>query len=182
MNFYIKGETGMIKKRLEDALNDQINAEYYSAYLYASMAAHFENKNLKGFANWMRVQVQEELAHGTRMYDYLNERGGRVCLKAIDAPPHEWSSILEVYEEVYKHEQHVTELINKLVTLAQVENDHAFYIFLQWFVEEQVEEEGSADDIVQQLKLMGDNTGALFILDRELKQRIFNNPFVTEQA
>lgn len=169
----------MIKKSLEDAINQQVNAEFYSAYLYASMAAYFDEKNLKGFANWMRVQVQEEMAHGKRMFDYLGERGGRVVLQAIEAPPHEWNSILEVFETVYKHEQHVTALINNLVSLALKENDHAAYIFLQWFVDEQVEEEGSADEVVQQLKLMGNEAGPLFMLDREMKQRVFLDPFVS---
>lgn len=166
----------MIKTEIQNALNEQINAELYSAYLYASMGAFFESQNLKGFANWMNVQYQEEVAHATRMYNYLNERGGRVILMAIDAPPTEWNSPVNVFEEVYKHEQKVTELINNLVDLSMELKDHATYNFLQWFVAEQVEEEASADEILQQLKLLADNTGALFMIDRELGQRVFVDP------
>ncbi|MDD2586310.1 MAG: ferritin [Syntrophomonadaceae bacterium] len=172
----------MIKTEIQDAINEQINAELYSAYLYASMGAFFESLNLKGFANWMNVQYQEEVAHATRMYNYLNERGGRVILKAIDAPPTEWNSPVNVFEEVYKHEQKVTELINNLVDLSMGLKDHATYNFLQWFVAEQVEEEASADEILQQLKLLADNTGALFMIDRELGQRVFVDPNATPKA
>ncbi|MDD3890622.1 MAG: ferritin [Syntrophomonadaceae bacterium] len=172
----------MIKTEIQDAINEQINAELYSAYLYASMGAFFESQNLKGFANWMNVQYQEEVAHATRMYNYLNERGGRVILKAIDAPPTEWNSPVNVFEEVYKHEQKVTELINNLVDLSMGLKDHATYNFLQWFVAEQVEEEASADEILQQLKLLADNTGALFMIDRELGQRVFVDPNATPKA
>lgn len=166
----------MIKEKLQDAINEQINKELYSAYLYASMAAYFESVNLKGFANWMSIQRQEEEAHAFRFYKFVNERGGRVIFKAIDTPPSEWSSPLKVFEEVYKHEQFVTSLINDLVDLAQQEKDHAMYNYLQWFIDEQVEEEASADEIVQQLKMVGDNAGALFMLDRELGQRVFVDP------
>jgi len=133
----------MISKKIEKALNKQINAELYSAYLYLSMVAYFESVNLPGFANWMKVQTQEELMHAMKIYDFVNERGGRVVLKAIEAPPTEWDSPLDAFEATYKHEQKVTGLINNLVNLAIEEKDHATSSFLQWFVNEQVEEESS---------------------------------------
>ena len=161
---------------MEKALNDQINAEMYSAYLYLSMSAYFQSKSLTGFANWMKVQAQEEMVHAMKMYDFVNERGGRVILAAIAAPPLEWDSPLNAFEGVYEHEQKVTGLINNLVELALEEHDHATNIFLQWFVSEQVEEEDSANEVVQKIKLMGDAQGGLFMLDRELGQRVFSPP------
>jgi len=166
----------MLDPKMEEAFNNQINAEIYSSYLYLSMAAYFESANLGGFANWMRVQVQEENLHAMKMFDYVNERGGRVILKAIEAPKTEWESPLEVFEDTYKHEQHVTSLINELVSLAQELKDHATESFLQWFVDEQVEEEQSADKVVQHLKLMEGFKGGLFMMDRELGQRVFTPP------
>ena len=166
----------MIKEKIKDAINKQINAEMYSAYLYLSMSAYFESINLKGFANWMKAQVQEEMVHAMKFYDYINERGGRVLLTAIDAPPTQWDSSLAVFEYTYKHEQRVTGLINGLVDLAISEKDHATNNFLQWFVAEQVEEESSADAVVQKLKIAGDRSGGLFMLDRELGQRVFTPP------
>jgi ferritin len=161
---------------MQDALNDQINAELYSAYLYLSMAAHFEAANLKGLANWMRVQNQEETFHGMKFFDYVLSRQGRVELKAIAAPPTKWKSPLAVFEAVYEHELKVTGLINKLATLAQRENDHATGVLLHWFINEQVEEEANADAIVQKLKLIGDNSSGLFLLDQELAQRVYTPP------
>jgi len=169
----------MISKKIQDALNEQINAELYSAYLYLSMDAYFQSTNLVGFANWMRVQTQEEMAHATKMYDYVNERGGKVTLKQIAGPPTEWESPLAIFEAVYEHEQKVTALINNLVDMAIAEKDHAANTFLQWFVNEQVEEESSADLMVQKLKLMKDAPGGLYMLDNELGQRVFTPP-VTE--
>ncbi len=166
----------MITKTMEKALNDQINAEFYSGYLYLSMAAYFESINLAGFANWMRVQTQEELAHGMIMYNFLNERGGRVTLAAIETPPVEWKTAQKVFEDVYAHEQKVTGLINKLVDLAIKERDHATNAFLQWFVTEQVEEELNASTILNQLKIAGNVPNALFMIDRELAARVFNLP------
>jgi len=166
----------MISKKMEKALNDQVNAELYSAYLYLSMESYFKSENLNGFANWMRVQTQEEVSHAMKIYDFINERNGRVILKAIEGPQTKWDSHLAVFEAVYAHEQKVTGLINKLVDLAINENDHATNNFLQWFVNEQVEEESSADEIVQQLKMMKDAPGGLFMLDRELGQRVFTPP------
>lgn len=166
----------MIKGKIEKALNDQINAEMYSSYLYLSMSSYFSSINLNGFATWMRVQAQEELTHAMKFYDYVIERGGRVTVKAIEAPPAEWDSPLKVFEHVYTHEQKVTGLINDLVNLAIAEKDHATTAFLQWFVTEQVEEESSADEIVQKVKLVGDQGAGLLMLDQELGQRVFTPP------
>ncbi len=163
----------MLSEKMQDAINEQINAELYSAYLYLAMNAYFESANLPGFANWMRVQTQEELTHAMKLYDYVNERGGRVTLKAIAQPPVEWDSPLAAFEAAYKHEQKVTGLINELVNLAIAQKDHAANTFLQWFVNEQVEEEKSADEIVQKLRLTGEAPAALFMLDQQLGQRVF---------
>jgi len=172
----------MVNKKIEGALNQQLNAELYSSYLYLSMSAYFQSINLPGFANWMRVQAQEELVHAMKFYDFINERGGRVMLQQVKAPPAEWSSPLDVFENAYKHEQKVTGLINDLVNLAVGERDHATNIFLQWFVTEQVEEEASADEVVQKLKLVGDDSSGLFMLDGEMGQRVFTPPATSAKA
>jgi ferritin len=169
----------MIHERMQEALNKQLNAELYSSYLYLSMSAHFQSLNLGGFANWMRVQAQEELMHALKFYDYVNERGGRVVLHPVEAPPSAWDSPLAAFEHVYQHEQKVTGLIHKLVDLAVEARDHATNNFLQWFVSEQVEEEASANEVVQKLKLAGDAASALFMIDRELAQRVFVPPAAT---
>jgi ferritin len=166
----------MIGKKMEKALNDQINAEYYSAYLYLAMVAYFESENLPGFANWMKTQVQEETAHAMKLFDFVCERGGRVTLKAIDQPGKTWKSPLAAFQAAYKHEQLITGRINKLVDLALAEKDHATNAFLQWFVNEQVEEETSVDSIVQNLKMAENAPGAQFMIDRELGQRTFTPP------
>lgn len=166
----------MIDKKMQGALNEQIIAELYSAYLYLSMVAYFESINLPGFANWMRVQTQEEVMHAMKIYDYVNERGGRVILKSISQPQTEWESPLAAFEAAYEHEQKVTGLINGLVNLAIEEKDHAANMFLQWFINEQVEEESSADAIVQKLKLMANAPGGLYMLDNEMGQRVFTPP------
>jgi ferritin len=166
----------MINEKVQGALNEQIKWELYSAYLYLSMAAYFESINLPGFANWMKVQVQEELSHAMKFFDYVNGRGGRVTLAAVEAPPSEWDSPLAVFEATYEHEQVVTGRINALVDLAVAESDYATNQMLQWFVTEQVEEEASADEMVQKLKLVGKEGGGLFMLDRELAQRVFTPP------
>jgi ferritin len=163
----------MLSRNMEKAFNEQMNAEMYSAYLYLSMCAYFQSINLNGFANWMRIQAQEEMVHAMKFYDFINERGARVTLKAIDSPPIEWDSPLAAFEGVLEHEQKVTGLINDLVDLAIKEKDHASHTFLQWFVSEQVEEEDSANEVVQKIKLVGDAKGGLFILDREMGQRVF---------
>jgi len=166
----------MIGKKMGAALNDHINAEFYSAYLYLSMVSYFDSVNLAGCAAWMRAQVQEELMHAMKMYGFVTERRGRVVLKAIEEPPSERESALAAFEAAYKHEQLVTGRINDLVNLAIEEKDHAANSFLQWFVNEQVEEETSADNVVQNLKMAEDAPGALFIIDRELGQRVFTQP------
>lgn len=166
----------MISKKMADAINDQINAEFYSSYLYMSMAAYFDSINLKGFENWMRVQAQEEDFHAKKFFDYLLSRQGRVQLKAIAEPATTWKSPLDVFQATYKHETQVTARINKLATLALKEDDHATSVLLHWFINEQVEEESNADALVQKLKMIGDNSGALFLLDQELATRVFVPP------
>lgn len=172
----------MIDEKMQGALNKQLNAELYSSYLYLSMAAHFQSANLDGFANWMRVQAREELMHAMKFYDYIDERAGRVVLHPVEAPPSEWDSPLAVFENVYRHEQGVTGMINKLVDLAIEASDHATNNFLQWFVAEQVEEEASVDEVVQKLKLVADDPSGLFMIDRELAQRVFVAPATTTQG
>ena len=166
----------MISKKVQDAFNDQINAELYSAYLYYSMQAYFEELNLEGFANWMNIQIQEELSHVTKFTNFINERGGRVIPKAIECPPTEWESPAVAFEATYIHEQAVSASINNLVDIAIAENDHASKIFLDWFVSEQVEEEASVNAVVQKMKLMKDSPHGLFMIDRELAQRVFTPP------
>ena len=166
----------MIGKKMEDALNDQINAELYSAYLYLAMAAYFDSANMAGFASWMRVQTQEETAHAMKIFDFVSERGGRVVLKAIEEPAKEWKSPLAAFKAAYEHEQYITGRIDDLVNLAIKEKDHASNAFLQWFVNEQVEEETSVDSVVQQLTMAEKAPGALFMMDRELGQRTFSPP------
>ena len=165
-----------MNEKIQEAFNDQINAELYSSYLYLSMAAYFASVNLPGFAHWMKCQAQEEVVHAMKFYDYMNERGGNVVLSAIEGPPTSWASPLNAFEEAYAHEQKVTGLINGLVDLAIEEKDHASNNFLQWFVAEQVEEEDTADGVVQSLKLAGTQGGGLFMIDRELGKRVFTLP------
>lgn len=163
----------MLNDRIEERLNEQIRHELQSAYIYFGMAAYFESISLKGFANWMTVQAQEELAHAYRIFDFINDRSGRAVLKALDAPPGTWDSPLAAVTSAYEHECKVSQSINECVTLALEEKDHMTNGFLQWFVTEQVEEEASADDLVQKLKLIGDNASGLFLLDNELSKRTF---------
>ena len=162
----------MLNKKVEKALNAQLNAEMYSSYLYLSMAAYCEAKDLPGFAHWMTTQAQEELFHAMKFYDYINERGGRVTLTKIDGPMTTWASPVKMFGHVYQHEVKVTGLINKLVDLVIKEKDHATNNFLQWFVKEQVEEEASASEVLGRLKLIGKNSNGLLMYDRELAQRM----------
>ncbi|MCT4660764.1 MAG: ferritin [Tissierellales bacterium] len=166
----------MLKASLEKAINEQITAEMYSAYLYLSMAAYFEEQNLPGFANWMRVQFEEEQFHAMKFFDYVNERGGRVRLGAIEQPQIEWNGPIDVFEETYKHEQHVTSLINNLMDLAIEERDHAMKSFLNWYIDEQVEEEANVTSLLDQLKLIDGKGHGMLMLDRELSQRSFTAP------
>jgi ferritin len=161
----------MLSESMNTALNDQINAELYSAYLYMSMNAYFRSINLDGFATWMHAQAVEETEHAQKFFDFVNQRGGRVVFGAIDAPPAEWASPLAVFEDTLRHEQKISASINNLMEVALTEKDHATQIFLQWFVTEQVEEEESVGGVLEQLKLMGDAQGGLFMLDRELGKR-----------
>lgn len=162
----------MIAEKIQKAINKQINMELYSAYLYLSMAAHFQAANLNGFANWMKAQAKEELLHGMKLYDYVLDRDGRVALETIAAPPDAWGSPLAAAEDAYRHERENTTLINDLYVLANQEGDHVTAIYLHWFITEQVEEESSANRIVERLKLVGDSSAGLLLMDRELAARI----------
>lgn len=168
----------MINEKLEKAFNDQINKELYSEYLYLSMQAYFERLNLKGFVNWMSVQVQEEHAHALGMFDYLNQRGGTVVLEAIDKPETEWSSPLAVFEQVLEHEEFVTSRINALMDVAEETKDRAAMSFLNWYLKEQVEEEDNVGNVLATLKLIGDDKKALLMLDKDLAARTFVAPVI----
>lgn len=161
----------MISDNLRDAINEQIKYELYSAYMYLAMSADCADRNLLGFAHWMSMQAQEEVDHAMRFYNFLLERGGRVELQAIDKPPFEFGSPLEIMEKSLEHERFVTGRINDLYDQAVAENDRPAQVMLQWFVTEQVEEEASIDDIVQRMKMFGQDGTVLFMLDRELGAR-----------
>lgn len=166
----------MISKKVAEAINEQINAELYSAYLYLSMRAWFDANDLPGFANWMKIQALEEFTHTEKLYGYVVERGGVVTMKAIEGPETSWTDVLVVVEGVLAHEQKVTGLINELVNLAIEEKDHATNNFLQWYVDEQVEEEASASEVVRKVKMLKDAPGGMFMLDNEMGSRVFNPP------
>jgi len=161
----------MISEKMQSTLNDQINEELFSSYLYLSMSAWFQSINYKGFAGWMKKQSTEEYEHAMKIYDYLHEVGADVSLDAIKKPQASWKSPLDAFKDALKHEKHITECINKLADLAVEEKDHATNIFLHWFVTEQVEEVGNATDIVEKLKMIGDNPAGLFMLDGQLGHR-----------
>lgn len=164
----------MISSKLEKELNQQLNEELYSAYLYLSMSAFLAQKNLNGFSNWMRVQFEEEQSHAQKLFQYILDRGGNVELQTINKPENTWKDIIDVFENVLAHEQKITSLINDLVNTAMSEKDHATVNMLQWYVSEQVEEEATVSDILDQLKLIDGKGSALLMLDREAKQRTFN--------
>lgn len=166
----------MLDAKVEKAINDQINAELYSSYLYVAMANHFAQINLPGATHWMRMQAIEELTHVAKFSDYVHDRQGAVTLGSIAAPPTAWDSPIAVFEESYAHECMVSGLINKLVDVAISVSDHATINFLQWFVGEQVEEEASVDEIIQKLKLVDRSDGGLFMVDKELAGRQLNLP------
>ena len=168
----------MINEKLQEAFNDQINKELYSEYLYLSMQAYFERLNLKGFVNWMSVQVQEEHAHALGMFDYLNQRGGNVQLEAIDKPETDWESPLAVFEQVLEHEEYVTSRINALMDVAEETKDRAAMSFLNWYLKEQVEEEDNVGNVLATLKLIGDDKKALLMLDKDLATRTFVQPVI----
>lgn len=168
----------MIDEKMERAFNEQINAEFFSEYLYLSMKAYFADLNLPGFVNWLGVQVQEEHAHGMGMFDYLVQRGGKVELFAIEKPDNCWASPVECFKKISKHEQYVTSLINKRMDVAEEIKDRAAMHFLDWYLKEQVEEEDNACSVLRTLELIGDDKHALLMLDRELATRTFSQPVI----
>jgi ferritin len=166
----------MLNKKVQDALNQQVNAEFYAAYLYYGMRAYFEEQALTGAAHWMKCQWLEETGHANKIFEYIHERGGQAELKPVKDVTTKYESPLAAFQGAYAHEIKVTDMINKLIDLAAAEKDHATVNFLQFYVAEQVEEEASADAIVQKLKMIGDAQGGLFMLDRELGLRPFGLP------
>ena len=168
----------MINENLQKAFNDQINKELYSEYLYLAMKTYFMEQNLMGFVNWFDVQVQEEHAHAMGMFNYLNERGGEINLMAIDKPVFNGKNTLEIFEEVLKHEQFVTSRINALYDVAEEVKDRAAMKFLNWYIDEQVEEEASVGAVLATLRLIGDDKNALLLLDKDLATRVFNPPVI----
>ena len=166
----------MIKKKIEKMLVDQVNFEIYSAYIYLGMAAYCDDKDYPGFANWLKIQWEEEIFHAMKMYNYIIERGGKIALNAIPAPPKTWKSVITVFEHALEHEQLVTTRINKMMTAAIKEDDHATRSFLNWFVDEQVEEEANVDGIIKRLKMVKDSGHGLFMFDKELAARTFVPP------
>jgi ferritin len=166
----------MLDKKMAQALNGQVNKELYSAYLYMSMSAYSNRIGLKGFANWFMVQYHEEMFHAMKMYEYIQRQGEDVILKSIDTPPDTFKSPLDMFEQTLAHEQFITRSINELMELAIKKKDHATQIFLEWYVTEQVEEEDNDNEMIAQLKLIGDNPQALLMLDRELAGRLVTIP------
>ena len=171
----------MISKKMAKALNEQINKEIYSAFLYLSMSSYSDSIGMKGFANWFMVQYQEEMEHAMRFYHYVQEQGEQVILMAIDKPETKWASPQAMFEKTLTHEQFVTKLIHNLVDLAAKEKDHATGIFLQWFVTEQVEEEANANEMIDKMKLVGKQGSGLFLIDKELAARTFTPSFNSEE-
>ena len=161
----------MISAKMQKVLNAHLNEEFYSSYLYLSMAAYFDAKNLKGFANWFRIQTQEEHMHGMKFFNFILQKGGKISLSQINAPKIEWKDTSEIFSDTLKHEQKITGLINKLVEVAMLEKDFATNNFLQWFVTEQVEEEANVEEIIQKIEMIGDNKSGLYMLDNELGAR-----------
>ncbi len=168
----------MIKKRVAEAINEQINTEFYSAFLYLSMSAYFESMNLNGFAHWMNIQFQKEQAHALKLFTYLGERGGAVELETIEKPKKEWNDIIDVFQDTLDHEQLISGKINELMDIALSESDHATTSFLKWYIDEQVEEESNVSHILNQLKIIGGIGNGILMLDREMQQRVFIPPTV----
>lgn len=168
----------MLNNKLQDAINEQINAELWSAYLYLSMGLHFEAEGMPGVANWFKIQFQEEQAHATIFMNYVNQRGGRVVLKAIDAVPTSWESPLEAFKATLEHEKKVTSLINNLYALAEAEKDYATRDRLNWFVSEQVEEEDNCRTLIDKFTLIGNDGMGLYMLDQELGARTYTAPSI----
>jgi len=169
-------------KKVEKAFNDQMNREFYSSYLYLAMAGYFEVTNLKGCANWMRIQAEEERMHAMRFYDFIVNRGWAISLGQIDRPGHVWKSPLDAFSKALEHEKFITANINDLVDLSLTSKDHAAHSFLKFFIDEQVEEEEAAQNIVAKLKLIGKSASGMFMLDNELSQRILTTPAEPTQA
>ena len=172
----------MLSEKLTQALSDQVNAEYYSAYLYLAMSAAANQFGLKGTANWLFIQAQEEMAHGIHIYEYILDRGAAPAFAEIKKPPAAFANVHEIFEHVRSHEQEVTRRINAIATLAMQESDHACYQFMMWYVNEQVEEEANVQVILDKLRLMGDDKGSLLSLDNEFAARVFVNPFPAKVA
>ncbi len=168
----------MINETLEKAFNDQINAEFYSEYLYLSMYAYFDRMNLQGFKNWMDVQRQEERAHAMGLFQYLQDRGGKVTLDKIEQPKTDWESPLDVFEDVLKHEQLVTSKINALADVADSVKDRAAVSFLDWYIKEQVEEESNVSNVLKTLRLICNDKQCIYMLDKELAARTFTQPVI----
>ena len=177
---YIENMEGkkMINEKLQEAFNDQINKEFYSEYLYLAMKIYFQEQNLQGFVNWFDVQVQEEHAHAMGMFDYLNERGGKIELRAIDKPIVEGNTPLEIFEHVLRHEEYVTSRINHLMDVAEEVKDRAALHLLDWYLKEQVEEESTVGGVLATLRLIGDDKKALLMLDKDLAARTFVQPVI----
>jgi len=171
----------MLSKKMTDALNEQINREMYSAYLYMAMSAYSDYKGLKGFANWFMAQYQEEMVHAMKIYDYIQSQGEQVVLKAIEKPPTEFGEPIDMFQATLKHEQFITKSINELVDLAVSEKDHATQIFLQWFVTEQIEEEANDNEIIDKLKLVSNSLNGLFMIDKDLGMRSFTAEETSEE-
>ena len=161
----------MMNIKVEKAVNEQIHAEFFSFYLYLSVAAFFTSRHLDGFAHWMRIQAQEEFRHAMKLFDYINERGGVVELMALESPQREWPSPSAAIEAVLEHEKFISRRINELVDLATAENDHATTVLLHWYVNEQVEEEATADTLFHQVKMIEESPHGLLMIDRELAGR-----------
>jgi len=164
----------MLTTKVEEALNEQIHAEFFSFYLYLSVAGYFKTQHFDGFAHWMQVQAQEEFNHAMKLFDYVNERGGVVKLLPLEAPKSEWTSPSDAVGAVFHHEQHISKRINNLVDLASSENDHATTVLLHWYVNEQVEEEATADTLYHQVKMLESSPQGLFMIDRELSGRVIS--------
>lgn len=161
----------MLNKIIQDAINEQINQELYSSYLYMAMAAHFDAENLPGFAHWMKLQADEERSHAMKFYSYIYDRGGKVTFKAISQPPSKYKSPLDIFKQVLEHEQKITKLINKLYELSIKEKDYPTEMMLHWFINEQVEEEKNDNEIINQLEMLGDSSAMLMMIDRRLAER-----------
>jgi len=172
----------MLSEKMQEALNGQLNKEMYSAYLYMAMSAYSTYTGLKGFANWFMVQYQEEMTHAMKIYSYINDQGGPVKLMAIKQPATEFKSPLDMFEKTLEHEKFITKSINELVDLAIAKKDHATNIFLQWYVTEQIEEEGNDNEIIARLKLVGEDGNGLLIVDKELAMRVFTPPPASEEG